>query len=77
MRTKKRKKRVATQVRAPQGEVTRRDARWNMDSISDQLVGGLRFRVLTLVDLYSRECLTLRAEFSLKGGDVAAYAPAA
>jgi putative transposase len=43
-----------------------------MDFVSDQLVGGRRFRVLTLVDLYSRECLALRAGFSLKGGDVAA-----
>jgi putative transposase len=43
-----------------------------MDFVSDQLVGGRRTRVLTLFDLYSRECLALRAGFSLKGGDVAA-----
>ena len=72
MRAKKRKKKIATQVRAPQSEATRRDERWSMDFISDQLVGGRRFRVLTLVDLYSRECLALRTGFSLKGGDVAA-----
>ena len=43
-----------------------------MNLVSDQLVGGRRFRVLTLVDLYSRERLALQAGFSLKGGDVAA-----
>jgi putative transposase len=43
-----------------------------MDFVSDQLVGGRRFRVLTFVDLYSRECLALRAGFSLNGGDVTA-----
>lgn len=72
VRTKKRKKKIATHVRAPQSEAMRRDERWSMDFVSDQLVGGRRFRVLTLVDLYSRECLALRAGFSLKGGDVAA-----
>ena len=41
-----------------------------MDFVSDQLCGGRRFRVLTLVDLYSRENLALRAGFSLKGKDV-------
>lgn len=72
VRTKKRKKKIATQVRAPQSEATRRDERWSVDFVTDQLVGGRRFRVLTLVDLYSRECLAVRAGFSLKGGDVAA-----
>ena len=72
VRTKKRKKKIATRVRAPQSEATRCDERWSMDFVTDQLVGGRRFRVLTLVDLYSRECLALRAGFSLKGGDVAA-----
>lgn len=71
VRTKKRKKKIVTQVRTPQSEATRQDERWSMDFVSDQLVGGRRFRVLTLIDLYSRECLALRAGFSLKGGDVA------
>jgi putative transposase len=72
VRTKKRRKKIATRVRAPQSEATSRDERWSMDFVSDQLVGGRRFRVLTLVDLYSRECLAMRAGFSIKGGDVAA-----
>jgi putative transposase len=67
-----RKKKIATQIRIPQSKATWRDERWSMDFVSDQLVGGRRFRVLTLVDLYSRERLALRAGFSLKGGDVAA-----
>lgn len=61
VRTKKRKKKIAAHVRAPQREATQRDERWSMDFVSDQLVGGRRFRVLTLVDLYSRECLALKA----------------
>ena len=72
VRTKKRKKKIATQVRIPQSEASKSDERWSMDFVMDHLVGGKRFRVLTLVDLYSRECLALKAGFSLRGGDVAA-----
>jgi putative transposase len=32
---------------------------WSMDFVSDQLVDGRRFRALTLVDNYSRECLEI------------------
>lgn len=38
--------------------------------MSDTLAGGKRYRVLTLVDLYSRECLVLEANFSLRAPDV-------
>jgi len=44
--------------------------RWSMDFVYDQLAGGKRYRVLTLIDLYNRECLALHAGFSLKGTDV-------
>lgn len=43
-----------------------------MDFVSDQLCGGKRFRVLTLVDLYYRECMALSPGFSLRGKDVVA-----
>lgn len=38
--------------------------------MSDQLVDGLRFRVLTIVDNFTRESLTLYAAQSIKGDDV-------
>ena len=66
----KRRKRYASRVRVPPPQVNQRDERWSMDFVSDQLCGGRRFRVLTLVDLYSRENLALRAGFSLRGKDV-------
>ena len=40
--------------------------------MSDQLYSGRSLRILTLVDNYSRECLTLRVGVSLKGDDVVA-----
>ena len=45
---------------------------WSMDFISDQLFDGRRFRALTLVDNYSRECLEIEAGQNLKGIDVVA-----
>ena len=40
--------------------------------MSDQLYSGRSIRILTLVDTYSRECLTLRVGVNLKGDDVVA-----
>ena len=43
---------------------------WSMDFVSDQLYNGSRFRMLTVVDNYSRKCLAITAGQSLKGSDV-------
>jgi len=44
---------------------------WSMDLVSNQLVDGKRFRSLTIVDIYTRECLAIESEQRLKGEDVA------
>ena len=41
--------------------------RWSLDFISDALTDGRRFRVLAVVDDFTRECLTLIADTSLSG----------
>jgi transposase InsO family protein len=41
--------------------------RWSLDFVSDALNNGRRFRVLTVVDDYTRECLALVADTSLSG----------
>lgn len=43
---------------------------WSMDFVSDSLFNGRRFRALTVVDNFSRECLAIHAGKSLKGEDV-------
>jgi len=43
---------------------------WSMDFVSDQLFDGKRFRILTVVDNYSRKCHALEIGQSLKGIDV-------
>ena len=42
-----------------------------MDFVSDTLTDGRRFRVLAIVDDYTRECLCLVADTSLSGLRVA------
>jgi putative transposase len=44
----------------------------SMDFVSDALFDGRKFRTLTVVDNYSRECLAIRVGQSLKGSDVVA-----
>lgn len=41
--------------------------RWSLDFVSDALTDGRRFRVLTIVDDYTRECLALVVDTSLSG----------
>jgi putative transposase len=43
-----------------------------MDFVADQLFDGRKFRALTLVDNYSRECLAIYPGQSLKGANVVA-----
>ncbi len=41
--------------------------RWSLDFVSDALANGRRFRVLAVVDDFTRECLTLVVDTSLSG----------
>jgi len=47
----------------PQGQ----NLRWSLDFVADTLVHGRRFRILTLVDDFTRECLGLVVDTSLTG----------
>lgn len=44
---------------------------WNMDFASDRFFNGRRFRVLTVVDIFSRECLGIEVDQGIKVNDVA------
>ena len=43
---------------------------WSMDFVTDQTSAGERFRALTVVEMFSRECLALKPGKSLRGEDV-------
>lgn len=45
---------------------------WSMDFVADQLVDGNRFRILTIVDVYTREALGTVVDSRLRGDDVVA-----
>ncbi len=51
----------------PQGP----DQRWSLDFLSDALADSRRFRILAIVDDFTRECLALIADTSLSGLRVA------
>ena len=52
-------------TRAPMAIPQDRNLRWSLDFVMDTLVSGRRFRILTLVDDCTRECLGLVADTSL------------
>lgn len=71
VRTKKRKK--LTRPRQPIELPTAPNQRWSMDFVSDQLSNGRRFRVLNVVDDYSREMLGQLISTSINGRQVARF----
>jgi putative transposase len=46
------------------------DERWGMDFVSDSPDSGRRFRILSVVDLFSRECLSIEADISFNADNV-------
>jgi putative transposase len=56
--------------RGPAPAPAGRHERWSMDFVHDQLFGGRPFRVLTVVDQWSRESPVLEAGFGFSGHDV-------
>lgn len=58
-------------TRAPMAIPQARNLRWSLDFVADTLASGRRFRILTLVDDFTRECLSLVVDTSLTGLRVA------
>lgn len=70
VRTKKRRKR-ASHLRVVPDLPSAPNERWSMDFVVDRLDDGRRFRALTVVDVFTRECLAIEADFGLTGRKVA------
>lgn len=64
-RNKRRKRKAHIRVLPPPPQAP--NERWSMDFVADRLMDGRRFRILTVVDVFSRECLALEADCSLTG----------
>jgi putative transposase len=69
MRFAKRAKR-ASHTRVPLPQPVRANQRWSMDFVSDRFSDGRCFRILTVVDQYTRECLCTYADRSQTGEKV-------
>ena len=58
-------------TRAPMTLPQDANQRWSLDFVSDTLTDGRRFRILCVIDDFSRECLATVADNSLSGERVA------
>ena len=68
----RKRSKVRSIVRVPMKPASQANERWCMGFVSDQLgPSGRRFRVLTVVDTFTRECILLLADFSIPGARVA------
>ena len=70
LRSKRPRRSRAGAHRSEKPKVEQVNQCWSMDFVSDQLFDGRRFRILTLVDNYSRKCHATEVGQSLKGIDV-------
>ena len=66
LRMKRPRRRVCAAHRAAREEPTQANQVWAMDFVSDALFNGKRFRTLTLIDIFTRECLAIHADQSIK-----------
>ena len=63
----KKRKRITSSLRMQPASPTGLNQMWTMDFLSDSLSCGRRFRALSLIDAYSRECLAVEVDTSLPG----------
>jgi putative transposase len=72
LRRKRPKRHVSAVHREVREQPTKANEAWSMDFVADQLVHGTRFRALTVVDIFTKECLAIEVGQSLKGEHVVA-----
>jgi len=66
------RKKIGRRQRVPQGQASGPNQCWSADFVSDKLTDGRSYRVLTVVDQFTRECVALEADRSLNGTHVVA-----
>jgi len=70
VRTKQRRKLARRQRTMTTAMAVRANQRWSMDFVSDKLADGRSFRILTVIDQFTRECVGLEADRSMTGKKV-------
>ena len=64
------RRRKAVVPRAHRPPATKPNDAWTLDFVADQLASGLRFRALTVVDVFTRESIAIEVGQSLRGEHV-------
>lgn len=64
---RRKRKRAAGWARVPLPAPAQVNQGWSMDFLTDELARGRRFRLLTIVDDYTREALAIEVDTSLPG----------
>jgi putative transposase len=70
VRTKQRRK-IARRQRVGTSAATHANQCWSMDFVSDKFADGRSFRILTVIDQFTRECVALEADRAMTGAKVA------
>jgi putative transposase len=70
VRRKQRRTRRLGSTKAERQRAERRNHVWSLDFIEDQTERGQRFRMLTLLDEHTRECLAIHVAWSIRAVDV-------
>jgi putative transposase len=68
---RRRGRKRARGTRTPMPSAAGVNARWSLDFVSDSFGASRKFRILAVIDDYTRECLCLVADTSLSGARVA------
>jgi len=71
LRRRRPKRHRSAVVRRPSPVATQPNDRWAMDFMQDSLADGRAVRILTVLDVYTRECVALAAAPTFRGADVA------
>ena len=70
LKIRKRKRRIS-QIRLELPQATKPNQRWSMDFMQVALSGGRRFRLLCVIDQFTKECLLIGLDFCISGVRVA------
>ena len=70
MRPRKPRRHVSSRNRIARPQASAPNESWSMDFMSDELAGGRRIRLFTLVDNFTRESLAIEVDRSIGGDQV-------
>ena len=63
----RRRKKLASVPRSPAPQATRPNEHWAMDFVQDSLWNGRRYRTLTVVDTFTKDCPLIEVDSSITG----------